>query len=268
VNFHRLLALTSVSLALGVALSSSALAQTPSSGRALDERTGAAPDLADDYGDYAAINVSDPLEGFNRAIFKFNDFTYTRVLRPAVKGYEWVVRPPVNRAIGNFYDNIRYPVRLVNCLLQGKFQRAGLETKKFAVNTLGGLGGFIRQSDNVPDIAKVPREDLGQTLGFYGVPHGPYIVIPVFGGLSLRDLGGRLGDTAVSPAGWEYIHLGNHKWAGELDWEWQTAITVTDTMSTMREVLDLYTQMKNAAVDPYLSLRDGTRRYRDAETAR
>lgn len=267
-NLHRLLALAAVSLALGAALAQTALAQSSSSARAIDERTGAAPDLTDDYGDYAAVSVSDPLEGFNRAIFKFNDVAYTRVLRPAVKGYEWIVRPPVNRAIGNFYDNLRYPVRLVNCVLQGKFTRAGLETKKFAVNTLGGLGGFIRQSDNVPDIAKLPREDLGQTLGFYGIPHGPYLVIPIFGGFSLRDLGGRLGDTVVSPNGWEYIHLGNHQWAGNLEWEWQTAITVTDTMSTIPEVLDLYTQMKNAAVDPYVSLRDGTRRYRDAETAR
>lgn len=265
-NYHRLLALAS--LALGVALAQNALAQIPSSARVIDERTGAAPDLTDDYGDYASVSVSDPLEGFNRVIFKFNDVAYTRVLRPTVKSYERVISPPVNRAIGNFYDNLRYPVRLVNCVLQGKFTRAGLETKKFAVNTLGGLGGFIRQSDTIPDIAKLPREDLGQTLGFYGVPHGPYLIIPIFGGFSLRDLGGRLGDTVVSPTGWEYIRIGNHKWAGELEWEWQTAITVTDTLSTMPDVLDLYIQMKNAAIDPYVSLRDGTRRYRDAETAR
>jgi phospholipid-binding lipoprotein MlaA len=267
-HLRRLLALATASLALAATLAQTTRAQVPASGRAIDERTGAAPDLTDDYGEYDAVQVYDPLEGFNRAIFKFNDVTYTHVLRPAVKGYEWVVRPPINRAIGNFYDNVRYPVRLVNCLLQGKFERAGLETKKFAVNTIGGLGGFIRQSDKTPELAELPREDLGQTLGFYGVPHGPYIVIPIFGGLSVRDLAGRVGDTVVSPTGWEYIRLGNHEWAGELPWEWQTAITVTDTMSGLPEVLDLYTQMKSAAVDPYVSLRDGTRRYRDAETAR
>lgn len=267
-HLRRLLTLTTLSVALGAASISTVRAQIPGGGRAIDERTGAAPELTDDYGDYAATKVYDPLESFNRKIFKFNDFTYTQVLRPAVKGYEWVVRPPINRAIGNFYDNIRYPVRLLNCVLQGKFKRAGLETKKFAVNTLGGLGGFIRQSDTVPDIAELPREDLGQTLGYYGVPHGPYVVIPFFGGFSLRDLGGFVGDTVVSPTGWEYIHLGNREWVGDLRWEWQTAITVTDTLSAMPEVLDLYTGMKNAALDPYVSLRDGTRRYRDAETAR
>lgn len=244
-----------------------AIAQEVSPARAIDERSGAAPD-EDDYDDYAPVQVQDPLEGWNRRVFAFNDWTYTRVFTPATKAYETVVRPPVNRAIGNFYDNIRYPVRLVNCVLQGKFSRAGLETRKFVVNTLGGLGGFIRQSDKVPALAQVPREDFGQTLGHYGVPHGPYLVVPIFGGYSLRDLGGRIGDTVVAPTGWKYVELGGREWTDELDWEWQTAITVTDTMSTLPDVLEIYGQMKDAAVDPYLSVRDATRRYRDAETAR
>ncbi len=262
------LALTTLATFSALALFAAPLAaQTLDRGRAIDERTGAAPD-EDDFDDYAAVRVSDPLEGWNRRVFAFNDWTYTRVLTPATKAYETVVRPPVNRAIGNFFDNIRFPVRFVNSVLQGKFSRAELETRKFVVNTLGGLGGFIRQSDNVPSLAEIPREDFGQTLGVWGVPHGPYIVVPIFGGYSLRDLTGRLGDTVVSPTGWEYIDLGGHDWAGELDWQWRTTITVTDTMSTLPGVLEIYGQMKDAAVDPYLSVRDATRRYRDAETAR
>lgn len=253
-------------LVLGLATVSVAQDVAPSPAPARVQSVEAAAE--DDYGDYAPLRVSDPLEGFNRRVFVFNDWTYRRVLRPATRAYEFVVRPPVNRAIGNFYDNIRYPVRLVNSLLQGKFSRADLETRKFVVNTLGGLGGFIRQSDNVSSLAKVPAEDLGQTLGHYGVPHGPYVVLPIFGGTSLRDLFGRAGDTVVSPTGWEYIDLANREWVGELSWEWQTAITVTDTMSTLPPVLDLYEDMKASAVDPYLSVRDALRRYRDAETRR
>ncbi len=251
-------------LALG---STHAIAQGFSGVRAIDERTHDAP-ASEDYDEYAPVRVSDPFERMNRGVFAFNDWTYTRVLTPATKAYETVVRPPVNQAIGNFYDNVRYPVRLVNCLLQCKFSRADLETRKFVVNTLGGLGGFIRQSENVPCLANVPREDLGQTLGHYGMPHGPYIVVPFFGGYSLRDLAGRAGDTVVSPTGWEYIDLADRRWAGDLDWEWQAAITVTDTMSSLPGILELYGQLKQAAVDPYLAVRDATRRYRDAETAR
>jgi phospholipid-binding lipoprotein MlaA len=265
---RRFAALASLTTLASLAFFSAPLAaQELDRGRAIDERTGAAP-AEDDYDDYAPVRVSDPLEGWNRRVFAFNDWTYTHVFTPATKAYETVVRPPVNRAIANFYDNVRYPVRLVNSLLQGKFSRADLETRKFVVNTLGGLGGFIRQSDNVPALAQVPREDLGQTLGVWGVPHGPYIVVPIFGGYSARDLVGRLGDTVVSPTGWEYIDLANREWVGELDWEWRTTITVTDTMSTLPGVLEIYGQMKEAAVDPYLSVRDATRRYRDAETAR
>ncbi|MCX6936706.1 MAG: VacJ family lipoprotein [Verrucomicrobia bacterium] len=235
--------------------------------RSLKEKSGA-PTVQDDYDDYAAPVISDPFESFNRAVFTFNDRAYTYVLTPFSKGYETIVRPPVNRSIANFYDNVRYPVRLVNSLLQGKFKRAGLETQKFYVNTVAGLGGFIRQSDTIPALARIPREDFGQTLGVWGVPHGPYIVVPILGGYSLRDLAGRASDTVVSPSGWQYIDFADHRWVGELSWQWQTTIAVTDTMSTLPSVLDLYAQMKKAAVDPYLSVRDGFRRYRDAETAK
>ena len=222
----------------------------------------------DDYAEYDAVEVSDPFKGLNRAIFKFNDAAYTYVLTPAVKGYEFVVRPPVNRAIGNFYDNVRYPVRLVNALLQGKVSRAGLETKKFAINTTVGVVGFFRPTDEMPALAQLPREDFGQTLGVWGVPHGPYVVLPILGGSSLRDLGGRVADTVTAPTGWHFIELGGYEWTERLDWEWQTAITVTDTMSTLPRVLEIYGQMKESAVDPYLSVRDATRRFRDRETAR
>ncbi len=259
-RFNRLLLLALAALALVGAPSLSAQAVVDPA---------VIPDADyDDYADYDAVEVYDPFEGVNRAIFKFNNVTYAYVLKPAVKGYEFVVRPPVNRAIGNFYDNIRYPVRLVNAVLQGKFKRAGLESKKFLVNSTVGVAGFFRPTDDMPELAELPREDFGQTLGVWGVPHGPYLVIPIFGGTSLRDLGGRVADTVTAPTGWHYIELGGHEWTDRLDWEWQTAITVTDIMSSLPSALELYDQMKDSAVDPYLSVRDATRRYRDRETAR
>ena len=259
----RLLRLAAITVALACVNASPLHAQVPA-----PAGTTAEEEDFDDYDDYAAVSVYDPVEGFNRRVFIFNDWLYLRVFTPAVRGYEFVVRPPVNEAIGNFYDNIRYPVRLVNSLLQGKFSRADLETRKFVVNTLGGLGGFIRQSDKIPLLADVPREDFGQTLGVWGVPHGPYLVVPVFGGLSLRDLGGRAADTVTAPTGWHHIDLAGEEWADALEWEWQAAISVTDTMSSLPDALDIYAQMKNSALDPYASVRDATRRYRDRETAR
>ena len=220
-----------------------------------------------DFDEYAPLKVSDPFERYNRSIFKFNDVVYIKVLTPAIKGYEYVVRPPVNRAIANFFDNLRFPVRLVANLAQLKLERAGRETGKFTVNTVGGLG-FFRTAEHVPALAGIPREDLGQALGYWGVPHGPYIVLPILGGNSLRDYVGRVGDTITAPTGWDYINLGNRDWLDSFDWEWQTVVTVTDIASGLPDTLKLYGQMKNAAVDPYLSVRDATIRYRDRETAR
>jgi phospholipid-binding lipoprotein MlaA len=268
-SYASRLALLAAALVLAPAgraqTSATALAPAPAPQSASSSSAGAAE--YDDFDDYVPLQISDPIEGFNRSIFKFNDVVYTHVLNPAVKGYEFVVRPPINRAIANFFDNLRYPVRLVANVAQLKFERAGRETGKFVVNTVGGLG-FFRTAEKVPALAKIPREDLGQAFGSWGIPHGPYLVLPILGGSSLRDLGGRVGDTIVAPTGWDYINLGNREWVDSLDWQWQTAITVTDVMSGLPPTLKLYGDMKRAAVDPYLSVRDGTRRYRDRETAR
>jgi phospholipid-binding lipoprotein MlaA len=222
----------------------------------------------DDFDDYAPVAVYDPMEWLNRRFFALNDLTYTYVLGPGTKAYETVITPPVNRAIGNFYHNVRFPVRFLNSLLQGKGGQASREVQKFTVNTLGGLGGFIRQSETVPSLADLPVEDFGQTLGVWGVPHGPYLVVPFFGGTSLRDGTGRVADTLVSPLGWEYIDLANREWTGELSWQVQTAITVTDNLALIPGILSRYEEFKGAALDPYLSVRDGIRRYRDSLTAR
>ncbi len=247
-----------------VALGLTAALATP----ALRAETPATVEAHDDYDEYAVASVSDPLESVNRRVFAFNDWTYTRVLRPATRAYETVVPRPVNTAIGNFYDNVRYPVRALNSLLQGKPRRAGQETGRFVVNTLGGLGGFIRQSDTVPELANIPEEDFGQTLGVWGVPHGPYVVLPILGGSSLRDVAGRAADTVTAPTGWNRIELGGQEWTDALEWEWEATITVTDTMSGLPGALDAYEQAKAGAIDPYASVRDGLRQRRDAQTAR
>jgi phospholipid-binding lipoprotein MlaA len=220
-----------------------------------------------DFDEYAPLKISDPFERYNRSIFKFNDVVYIKILTPSIKGYEYVVRPPVNRAIANFFNNLRYPVRLIANLAQLKLERAGRETGKFTVNTVAGLG-FFRTAEHVPALAGIPREDLGQALGYWGVPNGPYLVLPILGGNSLRDFVGRAGDTITSPTGWDYINLGNRDWLDSFDWEWQTLGTVTDIASGLPDTLKLYGQMKSAAVDPYLSVRDATIRYRERETAR
>lgn len=217
-----------------------------------------AVDELDDYG--SASQVADPLEGMNRATFKLNDGLYTFLLRPVSKGYQLITPDPMEKGLDNFFDNVKFPVRFVNCSLQGKFGRAGKEVQKFGVNTIAGFGGFIRQSDKIPALATVPTEDTGQTLANWGLGHGPYLIIPVLGPSSLRDGVGLAGDYALNPVNWGFFLKGSAK-----DWAW-----IPSTVNTVRSLpgqLSTYDEARANAVDPYLAVRSIYIQNRDAASA-
>lgn len=227
----------------------------------LAQKTPAEPEAAvvDDMDDYAVVEISDPLEPVNRAIFKFNDGLYDYVLRPVSKGYTTVVPEPARDGIRNFFDNLRFPIRFVNSALQGKFRRAGLETGKFAVNTVAGLGGLIRISDDVPALANIPREDTGQTFGVWRIGKGPYLVLPVFGPGTVRDTVGFAGDYYLNPLNWNLRE--NTEW---YTWEVQTGVTVTDVVSSLPDLLSTFDTVRKDAIDPYIAVRSSYVQYREA----
>lgn len=200
----------------------------------------------DDYD--AATEVSDPLEPLNRATFKLNDGLYNFVLRPISKGYTAVVPSPVRQGIDNVYENVKFPVRFVNSGLQGKFKRAGQEAQKFGVNTFAGFGGLIKQSDRIPSLANIPEEDSGQTLATWGVGHGPYIVLPVLGPSTAREVVGLAGDYALNPTNWGFALKGDAD-----DWAW-----IPPTVNNLRQLplqLEKYDDSKANAIDPYTAIR-------------
>ncbi len=218
--------------------------------------SGAAASGEDALDDYAASDaVADPLEPVNRAIFRFNDVVYDFVLRPIAKGYEWVTPKPLRTALDNGFDNVKYPVRVTNSLLQGKFDRAGLETEKFLVNSLAGFGGLIRQSDRVPRLADLPAEDSGQTLAVWGIPQGPYLVLPVLGPSSVREAFGYAGDYVMNPVNW-----GMFQHRDSL----QYIPPSTNTLRALPEQLRTYDNSRKDAIDPYLSVRSTFLQNRDA----
>jgi phospholipid-binding lipoprotein MlaA len=225
------------------------------------------PDVATkeavDEDEYAVVKIYDPLEPFNRAMFKFNNGLYDYVFRPVSTGYVAVTPTKVRDGLGNFFTNLRFPIRFVSSLLQCKLKRAGLETEKFVVNTLAGLGGFIRASDGVPALADVPSEDLGQTFGVWGIHKGPYLVLPVLGPGSARDTVGLVGDYFLNPMHWNQLqHVDGYHW-----W-WDTALQTTDTVNSLPGLLKLYDDEKKAALDPYVSVRSAYIQYRDAAVKR
>jgi phospholipid-binding lipoprotein MlaA len=142
----------------------------------------------------------DPWEPLNTKVFEFNRQVDRWVLKPAAQGYNAVVPNPVQIGISNLFYNIRFPSRLINNLAQGKLSGAGTEVGRFLLNSTFGLGGLV-------DVAKymditTPEEDTGQTLGYYGMKPGPYVVLPFLPPFTLRDLVGYIGDIALNPINW------------------------------------------------------------------
>src|SRR5882724_4335612 len=128
----------------------------------------------------------DPIEGVNRKIFWFNDRVDTYVLEPVASGWAWVAPVRVRTSVKNFFDNLRFPIVTANDLLQAKPVAAGSDVARFAVNTTVGVLGFFDPASGWG--LEKHNEDFGQTLGVWGVPPGPYIVLPLLGPVDERSL--------------------------------------------------------------------------------
>jgi phospholipid-binding lipoprotein MlaA len=212
-------------------------------------------DIEDYYGEEeeSLETVADPFVGLNRAMFAFNDKMYFWVLKPVATGYRWLVPTPARTGIKNFFYNLLAPVRLVNCLLQGKVKAAGGELGRFTINTTVGMLGFLDPAEAYPEL-NPPREDMGQTLGYHSVGNGFYIVWPFLGPSTLRDTVGSIGDWALNP--FTFMQL------IDVDGGALTSSTTNAVAYGVRVVNETsfrigdYESLKNAALDPYEAFRD------------
>ncbi len=132
------------------------------------------------------LSAQDPWESINRKVFSFNDQLDRAVLKPAAEGYQAIVPAPVRDVVNNFFSNLSDAWSAVNWMLQGEVQRALEQGARFAWNTSLGLGGLFDVSSHLGLDKR--SQDFGQTLGSWGVGLGPYIVLPVLGPSSIRDL--------------------------------------------------------------------------------
>ncbi|MFO7716498.1 VacJ family lipoprotein [Desulfosarcina sp.] len=220
----------------------------------------------DRYGDEDLMMqaVADPIAGFNRAMFVFNDKLYFWVLKPAAVGYRVVVPTPVRVSVKDFFFNLLGPVRFANCLFQGKWKSAEGEFGRFMVNSTAGFLGLFNIVRDKPQF-NPPVEDFGQTLGYYGIGNGFYIVWPLFGPSTLRDTVGSIGDWALNPV--SFMQLINVD-AGEL-----TSGTTNVIAYSVRVVNDTsfrigdFESLKNAAMDPYEAFRNAYIQNRLSEIA-
>ena len=151
-----------------------------------------------------AKDPKDPLEGWNRGVQSFNDDLDDYAMKPIAKGYRWITPSFVDRGVTNFFSNINDIGVTINDLLQFKISQTGMDGARFIVNTIAGIAGFV----DVAEMIDLPKhnEDFDQTMGVWGVPTGPYLVLPFFGPSSPRGVGGLIGDAAMNPI--SYIDSG------------------------------------------------------------
>jgi phospholipid-binding lipoprotein MlaA len=153
--------------------------------------------------------ISDPLEPINRGIFWFNDKLDVYFLEPVTIGYDFITPQPVQNSVTNFFRNLNFPIYLVSDLLQLNFTQAGKDTTRFLLNTFLGFYGTFDVAEAHFKIERV-EDDLGIAFGRWGVPFGPYIVLPLLGASSVRDGIGFAGESFLSPTiGLTYSNLKN-----------------------------------------------------------
>lgn len=193
----------------------------------------------------------DPLEPMNRGVFWFNERVDRYVLEPVATGWDWVLPDRVQEAVGDFFANLRFPINLVNDLLQGKPRRAAVDTGRFLVNTTLGLAGFF---DLAADFGLQRRdEDFGQTLGWWGVGFGPYIVLPLLGPSSPRDIAGMPLDGALAV----YPFF--------VDWWVSASARGVYLVNWRSTVLDEIAQERRDAFDYYAFVRNAYFQYRQRQ---
>lgn len=247
--------------AAGKEAASSAASASAATSAATDAATSAAGDALKAAGvptDLSVDNVTggvklshlttydpkDPLQAYNRVMFAFNERADQYALKPVAKAYRFITPKPVQFVVGNFFSNLGDLWTGFNNLLQGKGKAAASDTARFFVNSTLGFLGFADVATEMG--LEKHNEDLGQTLGWWGVPSGPYFVIPLLGPSTIRDATSRLVDAYGQPYMWQDGHEA-------LKW----SLWTVDKVHTRASLLDAEGALNDAALDKYTLMRDG-----------
>ena len=198
----------------------------------------------------AYASDDDPLEPMNRAIFEFNEVVDDNVLKPIAKGYKYITPDPVEIGISNFFSNLGEVGTITNDLLQLKFTQAGKDTMRFILNSTLGLFGIFDVA--TPLGLSKNKEDFGQTLGFWGIPDGPYLVLPFLGPSSFRDGPSMVVDYEISPI--EQLHH-----------EERQILQTLDIVDTRARLLRATKILDTAAKDKYIFIRESYLQKRESQ---
>lgn len=197
----------------------------------------------------------DPLERFNRAMFAFNDTLDVYALEPVARGWRKIAPEVVHRGFTNFFANLRSPIVVANDLLQGKFFEAANNLGRFFVNSTIGIGGLFDVTAG--DGMERNDEDFGQTFGVWGVPAGPYLVLPILGPSTLRDTIASTPDYyfAIWPDRVKIVEYTGERLVEAIQWR---STVLEEAEDAKASSLDYYTFVRNLYLQRRASLlRDG-----------
>lgn len=201
-----------------------------------------------------AIAANDPLEPMNRFFFDINKKLDVHAALPAATFYTSAVPSPVRGGLHNVLANLSGPVSVANNILQARFMNAGDEAARFVVNTTVGLVGIfdIASDWGLPDRSR----DFGETLGVYGVPQGPYLVLPFQGPTAVRDLAGSYADGFLSPLYYLHVQFTGKQYVGLLK-------SALGTVDNRAKNIVTYRDIERNSVDFYATMRDYYRQRRE-----
>ena len=194
--------------------------------------------------------LTDPLEGYNRWMFGINETVYDAVLEPVARGYRDTVHEQLRVGIKNIFSNAMAPVKFLSSILQLEFKKSGQVLARTLINTTLGFGGMADVAGEEYGIKDV-NEDFDQALGYYGVPTGPYVVLPFFGPSTARNIIGRTADALMSPGAVVGASIGTN-----------IIVNAEDNVNAASFIVDDKKQLEDSALDEYESIRDFYHQYR------
>ncbi len=184
---------------------------------------------------------NDPLEPMNRVIFEFNEVVDDNILEPVAETYKYITPDPVEMGVSNFFSNVGEVSTIANDVFQFKFKQAGYDFLRFSINTTIGVLGIFDVASSMG--LEKNKEDFGQTLGYWGIPQGPYLVLPFFGSSTFRDAPGLYADRQISPV--EQLH--NKE---------ELALDTLSIVNTRARLLRATKILDTAAKDKYIFIRE------------
>jgi phospholipid-binding lipoprotein MlaA len=205
----------------------------------------------------STAHENDPWEGWNRGTQEFNDDLDKAILKPVAKGYLWITPKFVDDGITNFFSNLNDIGVTINDFMQLKLVQGGMDASRFLINTTAGVAGFV----DVAKMIDLPKhnEDFGQTLGFWGVPTGNYLVVPFMGASSPREVVGAIGDALMNPLTYTFVFAGGGAAVSAVN-AGAKSVDVTDTRA---DLIPTEKIVNEASVDRYSFIKNAYQQRRE-----